>query len=149
MTTLKDISGAVPLELPQRSPTRNALPLLHEIRHALHRLLESGEQTVIDLRALPLTGAEQEQILAVLGTGEVEAHLEALGKSVVRETRCAGVWVVEHYDVDDEIMGRQIEVTRMPFILYSQEEDMRAGLVDLEIQLAAIARDGPGASRED
>jgi hypothetical protein len=32
----------------------NALPILNEIRHALDRLLESGETTVIDLGALPM-----------------------------------------------------------------------------------------------
>ena len=37
--------------------TGNVTPLLHEIRHALAALLESDEQTVIDLRAMPRLGS--------------------------------------------------------------------------------------------
>ena len=34
--------------------TRNVKPLLHEIRHALDALLDSGARSVIDLRSMPL-----------------------------------------------------------------------------------------------
>ena len=44
------------------SLTYNVQPLLHEIRHALARLLDDGGHTVIDLRSLPLAPGEEEQL---------------------------------------------------------------------------------------
>lgn len=34
--------------------SHNTLPLLHEVRHALRRLVRTGESTIIDLRAIHL-----------------------------------------------------------------------------------------------
>ena len=108
--------------------TLNVLPLLHEVRHALERLLATGETTVIDMGALPLAPGEFEKIDAALGTGEVKAVLESMGPSQVYETQFSGVWRVTHFNATDEIVGRYIEVTRMPEILLAQEADVRVGL---------------------
>ena len=59
--------------------TGNVKPLLHEIRHALARLEEGGEGTVIDLQSLPLAPGEERRIEETLGKGEVSAELNALG----------------------------------------------------------------------
>jgi len=67
--------------------THNVQPLLHEIRHALARLLDDGGHTVIDLRSLPLAPGEEEQLLDELGQGEVYARLHALGPTEIVETR--------------------------------------------------------------
>ena len=104
--------------------TWNVTPLLHEIRHALERLAETGESSIIDLRSIPLAPGEEEKICNALGHGEVQARLDALGKSEIIETRYAGVWLVTHYNEDDEIVGRFIEVTVMPEILCSQDVDI-------------------------
>lgn len=104
--------------------TWNVQPLLHEIRHALSNLLNSGECAVIDLRSIPLAPGEEEQILQTLGRGEVQAQLDALGPSEIIETQYAGVWIVTHFNDDNEIIGRFIEVTMMPEILCSQNEDV-------------------------
>jgi hydrogenase-1 operon protein HyaF len=117
--------------------TLNALPLLHEIRHALDRLLASGEPTTIDLGSLPLAPGELEKIDAALGTGEVKVMLEALGPSQIYETSFSGVWRITHFNAADEIVGRFIEVTRMPEILPAQEADMRASLELLTRQLGS------------
>ena len=47
--------------------TRNVRPLLNEIRHALDRLLATGETHAIDLRSIPLAPGEDEAILDTLG----------------------------------------------------------------------------------
>jgi hydrogenase-1 operon protein HyaF len=147
MSVLKHISSNASPGSHHGVPTHNVLPLLHEIRHALRRLLQSGEQTSIDLRALPFSPEEEDQIFASLGCGEVQATLDALGRSSVRETAYAGIWVVEHFNAEEDLMGRYIEITRMPAILFSQEEDIRDGLIELESRLADPG--SCGAKKED
>ncbi|MGD9265155.1 MAG: hydrogenase expression/formation C-terminal domain-containing protein [Lysobacterales bacterium] len=115
--------------------TANVLPLLHEIRHALEKLLHSGEATVIDLRSIPLAPGEDEAILDTLGAGEVQARMDALGPSEIYETRYAGVWVVTHYNESEEMIGRFIEVTEIPAVLKAQREDVDQALQGLAERL--------------
>ncbi len=115
--------------------THNVLPLLHEIRHALRELIENGESHVIDLRTIPLAPGEEERIIERLGCGEVHAHLNALGQSEIYETHYKGVWLVTHFNAENSIVGRFIEVTLMPEILKSQREDMQDSLAQLEEEL--------------
>ena len=116
--------------------THNVQPLLHEIRHALVKLLDDGGNTVIDLRSLPLAPGEEQKLLDKLGQGEVTARLHALGPSEIVETRYPGVWVVVHFNNDNEVIGKFIEVCDMPRLLCSQQEDIRQGLEQLQAQLA-------------
>jgi len=106
------------------SLTWNVKPLLHEVKHALHNLINNGETAIIDLRSIPLAPGEEEKLLNTLGRGEVQSQLNVLGPSEIIETVYAGVWVVTHYNEDDEIIGRFIEITTMPDILRSQNEDV-------------------------
>ena len=108
--------------------TLNVVPLLHEVRHALERLLESGEPTTIDLGAIPLAPGEFEKIDAALGTGEVKVVLDAMGPSQIYETQFSGVWRITHFNAANEIVGRYVAVTRIPEILLAQETDVRTGL---------------------
>ena len=116
--------------------THNVQPLLHEIRHALVKLLDDGGHTVIDLRSLPLAPGEEQKLLDKLGRGEVTAHLQALGPSEIVETRYPGVWVVVHFNNDNEVIGKFIEICDIPDLLRSQQEDIRQGLEQLQAQLA-------------
>ena len=118
------------------SLTHNVQPLLHEIRHALVKLLDDGGNTVIDLRSMPLAPGEEQKLLEELGHGEVYARLHALGPTEIVETRYPGVWVVVHSNNDDEVIGKFIEVCDMPDLLRSQQEDIRRGLEQLQAQLA-------------
>ena len=115
----------------------NTLPLLHEIRHALDQLTESGESTVIDLRSLPMTDGDWQELEATLGGGEVEATLEAGGTSTIRETGYAGVWIVEHAGEGGGVMARFIEVAEIPALLKSQPDDIQEALEALDRKLAA------------
>lgn len=113
----------------------NALPVLHEVRHALAKLIESGEATVIDLRAIPFGPGDEAELEAALGQGEVAATVSAMGPSMVQETAYPGVWLVTHRNESDEILSRFIEVTWIPAILACQAEDVREGLEALTERL--------------
>jgi len=115
--------------------TFNVKPLLNEVKHALDNLIETGHSTIIDLRSIPLAPGEEEKILSVLGLGEVQARLDALGLSEVIETQYAGVWIVSHYNDEGHIISRFIEVTTMPEILCSQTEDIMAAYSRLSLAL--------------
>ena len=115
--------------------TWNVKPILHEIRHALEKLLSSGESSIIDLRSIPLAPGEEETIINTLGKGEVHAHLDVLGPSVIYETHYTGVWLVTHYNEDDSIVSRFIEVTEIPDVLKSQSEDVAHALDELVSKL--------------
>jgi len=104
--------------------THNVKPLLHEIKHALDTLIETGKSTMIDLRSIPLAPGEEDKILNTLGQGEVQAQLNALGLSQIIETQYPGVWIVTHYNDEQHVTSRFIEVTTMPEILCSQTEDI-------------------------
>ncbi len=115
--------------------TGNVEVLLHEIRHALGNLLNDEQETCIDLHGLPLAPGEEKKLLDILGQGEVSASLDTLGHSMVRETRFPGVWLIVHKNHAGEVMGKFIEITRIPYILTAQPEDMRDGLLRLQQEL--------------
>lgn len=118
--------------------TGNDILILHEIRHALKTLIDEGESTTIDLRAIPMAPGEEARIEAMLGHGEISANLNALGHSSIIETSIAGVWLITHYNVEDEILGKFIEITRVPALLASPQEDIEQGWDRLTAQLNAV-----------
>lgn len=115
----------------------NALPLLHEIRHALARLVEEGEPTVIDIQSIPMGPGDLQRLLDALGEGEIRAELEALGKSVIRESRYSGVWIIEHMNGSGGVASRFVEITWVPSLLQAQAVDVQAGLKELADALAS------------
>lgn len=112
--------------------TGNVVPLLHELLHALRALLEHGTEHAVDLRSLPLTASEEKRLESLLGSGEVRADVATLGTSEVKETSISGIWLVTHYNEDSDVIGKYIEVTRCPWLLSTQEQDLAAGLLNLE-----------------
>ena len=72
--------------------------LLHELRHALERLLADGTPHALDLRAIPLAPGEEDRLLAALGEGELVAELDAQGRSEIRECAYPGVWRISHWN---------------------------------------------------
>ena len=71
-----------------------------------------------------------------LGEGEVNARLSVMGLTEVIETGFPGVWLISHYNADEVIVGRFVEICAAPEILKSQTDDIRAGLQDLEEALS-------------
>ena len=122
----------IEVEAPRPLVTGNALPLLYEIRHGLRRLSDTGEPTVLDLRAIPFGPGDEERLFSVLGVGEVTAQISALGESTVKETRYPAVWIVEHKNSDKERIALQIEITEIPTILKTQPGDVEDSLVHLD-----------------
>lgn len=117
--------------------TGNVPLLLNEIRHALERLLASGEPHVIDLRAIPLGPGEEDLLVAALGAGEVAATVDSLGASEIAETQYPGVWRVTHKNTAGETTGRFVEIAFVPALLASPVEDVRAGFERLKDSLTA------------
>jgi len=126
----KDIPISVTTEF-----TGNVTPLLHQVRHALGALLKNGEQTIIDLRSLPLAPGEETHIEEALGQGEVRVELNALGRSDILETRYPGVWLITHRNTDDTVLGKTIEIALIPDILQAQQGDIQSGLEQLSEKL--------------
>jgi hydrogenase-1 operon protein HyaF len=115
--------------------TGNVEPLLHEIRHALRRLADGADGTVIDLKRLPLAPGEEERIEETLGIGEVRAEVDALGPTLIQETSYPGVWLITHKNADGVTVARFIEVTYIPELLRSQQADIDAGIDRLQDEL--------------
>ena len=58
--------------------------------------------------------------------------------SEIFESRFAGVWLIIHYNSNEEVMGKYIEVTRMPVILKTQTADIEESLEALQVRLEEI-----------
>jgi len=140
MTLQDPVRAAVPFN------RGNVKPLLNEIIHALDRLLGDDEPTVIDLASLPFAPGELAELEEALGSGELTAELDALGKSLIRETAYPGVWWVRHLDGRGRVAAEQIVVTRVPDILISPPEDIRAAAARLIAEMRPAA--APGKDEE-
>jgi hydrogenase-1 operon protein HyaF len=132
MAGLEEIGVAIE---PSGFSTGNVRPLLAEIAHALSQLVDNGKSSTIDLLSLPLSTDDLKELEKRLGAGEIQISMNALGPSHLRETGIAGVWLIEHFNADDEIVARMIEIAPVPAIVPADIEDMREGLAGLQAQL--------------
>ena len=98
----------------------------------------SGETDSIDVRRTPLTPQEYQVLKDTLGQGEVEARIQALGETHVRETTMAGVWWVTHYNAAGQVLGEFIEVTPVPEIMRSDPSAMPLALAGLRGRIAGL-----------
>lgn len=101
-----------------------ALAVLSEIATALARLAETGEETTIDLKSLPLSPDDLARLGELLGEGEVRCDLEVAGRSEVRETGFSGVWWIRHLGLGDEVALEEIAITFVPEILRAHPDDV-------------------------
>lgn len=113
----------------------NAVPVLHEIRHALDKLAQSGETTTIDLSSIPFAAGDKQQLLDALGRGEVSATVDAMGPTRIQETAYPAVWLVHYFSASDEELATHIEVTRCPSLLLTPEQDVADAAKALEARL--------------
>ncbi len=105
-------------------PSAQVLALLRELQVMITTLAERGEPNSIDIRSLPLSPSDYETLIQILGNGEVNATINALGLSKIKETRFSGVWWLQHLNSHDEIIAELIEVTPLPDILKTQAPDL-------------------------
>jgi len=115
--------------------TGMAYSILAEIGQLLTALAESGETGAIDLRSLPLTDADREQLEQIFGRGEVRAELDLAGTTEVWETSYNGVWWVRHKGAGDKIATEEIAVTPVPEILKAHPVDIAAASTRLRQDL--------------
>ena len=117
VTILPDTEEDVTITGPVRA-------ILQELMDMVIALVETGATNFIDLKSLPLAPGELEQLRLVLGEGEVEAIVSAMGPSHIHETLVPGVWWITHMNSNDEVVAEFIEVTSLPEILLTQHEEM-------------------------
>lgn len=123
--------------------------ILSEIAAQLDRFARDGEESVVDLRGLPMTDADRAALEEALGQGEVTAVVEVAGASEVWETAYSGVWWIRHRGADDRITSEEIVVTAVPAILKSHQDDVRAAARRLRTTLDAGALgDLPAGNRD-
>lgn len=113
----------------------NARALLVELETLLTRLVVEGKEGSIDLRSLPLGSTDLAFLHQILGAGEVEAEVHALGPTQVSETGIQGIWWVSHYNQDHEVMAEFLEVTLFPDILRAHIADVEDSLELLRARL--------------
>ncbi len=100
--------------------------VLREIRHLMQRLIETGETGIVDLRSLPMSDWDRQELAARLGEGEVKAVANVAGVSTLWETQFAGVWWVRHEGADGRIAAEQVVVARAPEFLLAHPADISA-----------------------
>lgn len=125
------------------SRTGNAKALLHEILRMLDALVKEGQGGTVDLRSVPLTRGDLDYLRDALGTGAVDARIDALGESHVVETIFPGIWWVTHRNEAGEIVAESIEVCTIPVILVSPIDDMVDAVDRLRKTLATTAEQEP------
>ncbi|MDD5241368.1 MAG: hydrogenase expression/formation C-terminal domain-containing protein [Sulfuricella sp.] len=130
---------AIDVETADPHSVGNAAAILSEIASRLKKFAASGETSLIDLKSLPFSPYEYEQLRFTLGRGEISANLDAIGTSEIIETQFPGVWWVTHYNVEGDIVADLIEIAAVPNILLSQPEDVRAGLERLHAIISQSA----------
>ena len=119
----------------------NSLPILHEVRHGLKRLAESGERTLIDLNAMPFGPGDEKRLFELLGRGEVEATIDALGPTRVWETAVPGVWLIDHCNLEGQRLALHIEIATIPDLLRTQRQDVQDAISKLDARIEARAGD--------
>lgn len=111
--------------------------ILAEIAAALERLAAGGASSAIDLRSLPMSDRDREQLIAALGPGEVQITLDPDGASSIRETDVRGVWWTEYRDAAGARLAAFIEVAPVPGILAVEPDELRQGAQRLFAAVAA------------
>jgi hydrogenase-1 operon protein HyaF len=151
----------IPIRIEPGAPIESAVPfeaitvagglgggvaaILSELATLLERLVRGDPPRSIDLRSLPMSPRDRAALERVLGEGEVQATVNAQGLSKMRETRVSGIWWVEHFDQQGELIAELIEVSRVPEMLGSAFDEMAAGARDLRAQISASAASWRGA----
>jgi hydrogenase-1 operon protein HyaF len=121
--------------------------ILSELATLLERLVSGESPGAIDLRSLPMSPQDRAELERALGEGEVQATVNAKGLSKLRETRVSGVWWVEHFDEQGELVAELIEVSRVPELLSSAPDEIAAGARALRAHIRAPAARIEGGNR--
>ena len=113
--------------------------ILIEIAAQLDRLADDGEPGAIDLRSLPMSSDDREQLLDALGPGEVTITLQGDGESTICETGVHGVWWSEFRDRGGALIAAFVEIARVPTILPVEPDELRRGAQSLRTGVGGAA----------
>ena len=116
--------------------TDNLNPLLRQVEQALQELVDDGTASVVDLAAMPFSEQDERDLRETLGRGEVSATVDAFGPTLVEETAYPGVWLVEHKDAEGRRLTLHLEITRIPTILRTPDDDLADSLAALRHSLS-------------
>ena len=139
MSGLSDIP--VEVNAADQPPSPALLALLEELKSMLEQLARQGVSDRIDIRSLPFLPGDYEQLERILGDGEVNVTIDSLGPSTIRETAIPGIWWTTHRNADDEILTELIEVTELPDLLKTPQEDIVEAPARLQKILQQLASD--------
>lgn len=107
------------------APSPQVKALLRELQALLQDLVNEGKSASVDIRSLPLSPIDYDFLKSFLGEGEVTATINALGPTTIRETEIPGIWWVTHSNADEMILTESIEVTELPEMLKTQQQDLQ------------------------
>ena len=139
MSELTDIPVKVsPSNELRNAPSAQVLAILKELQTMLNTLVETGDENYVDIHGMPLLPGEIQSLKQILGSGEVDATIAALGPTHVTETSIPGIWWVTHKNANDEIISEFIEVTDLPEILKTQHHDLHEAPEKFEQRLKEI-----------
>ena len=136
MTKLNEIP--VHVEFPGESMSMLS-PILHEIVTMHKTLISSGQSNSLDLHHEPLTLDDIAALKDLLGQGEVDANLNALGSTNIRETSISGVWWLTHFNQEGNIIGEFVEITTCPEMLKTFPVELEPALVRLQDKVSQFA----------
>jgi len=125
--------------------TGMAWSVLAEVGRLLEDLAATGRTASVDLRSLPLTDADREELDGLLGRGEVRVELDLAGRSEVWETGYPGAWWIRHRGAGDRISSEEIAVCPVPEILMTHPADIETAARRLRRDLQ---NNRPSASAE-
>ena len=118
--------------------TGMALSIMAEVARMLEALADKGKKGSIDLRSLPLTDADREQLEELMGRGEVKAELEVSGDSTVWETSYPGAWWIRHHGAGGKISSEEISICPVPAILSAHPADIEAAANRIKNAIAEL-----------
>ena len=118
--------------------TGMALSIMAEVAGLLDILANEGETGSIDLRSLPLTDADRQQLEDLMGRGEVKAELVISGDTTVWETSYPGAWWIRHHGAGGKISSEEISICPVPAILAAHPADIEAAANRIKNTLTEI-----------
>ena len=108
-------------------PSQMVEAVLQELIQLLDAYLQDGQVGAIDIKSMPLSETDYEELKQQLGQGEITVYASLGGASNIFETQFAGVWWVTHHNMDDKRIAEYIEVGTIPAILCAHKADMQHG----------------------
>lgn len=115
------------------------LAIINEIDAKLKALLDSGDESVIDLRWLLGSPEVLSLLQKLLGHGEVTATVCASGNTEIAETAVPCLWWISHRDTNDRLIGVCVEIAEIPELLRSDRLAIHRGLESLHARGADLA----------